>query len=284
MAAKNKNEKKQKKSHAIAVWAVVTCVLVIFLVVANYLCRNQFSSLLDTVFGGQRPIYNTDVVSMYPAENAESKTEAYKNAQAVNLKVAEEGFVLLKNEADALPLAKGAKISVFGKNSVNLSYGGSGSGGFDTSGNRDLYDSLEEAGFEVNKTLKEFYESSASGSERSANSSDLDSGDNQRVAVSETPQSKYTDAVKNSYADYSDAALVVITRIGGEGFDLPRYQGTTEGAVSPDSHYLELDANERDMLTAVCDAGFDHVVVIFNVPSSFEATFLKDQTYAAFAD
>ena len=54
----------------------------------------------------------------------------------------------------------------------------------------------------------------------------------------------------------------------------PRYQGDTEGAYSPDSHYLELDANERDMLTAVCEAGFDHVIVMFNVPASFEATFL----------
>ena len=119
---------------------------------------------------------------------------------------------------------------------------------------------------------------------RTANSSDLDNGDNQRIAAAETPQSKYTDAVRNSYADYSDAALVVITRIGGEGFDLPRYQGDSEGAVSADSHYLELDQNEIDLLTAVTDGTFKRVVVVFNTPSSFEATFLKDSAYAAFAD
>ena len=222
---------------------------------------------------------------MYPATNASSKEEAFQNAQEVNLRAAEEGFVLLKNEAETLPLQKGAKISVFGKNSVNLSYGGSGSGGFDTSNNQDLYDSLENAGFDINQTLKKFYEDNgASGPARSANSSDLDSGDNQRIATAETPQSKYTDTVKASYDSYKDAALVVITRIGGEGFDLPRYQGTTEGAVSADSHYLELDQNERDLLAAVCEEGFEHVVVVFNVPSSFEATFLKDSAYAAFAD
>ena len=119
---------------------------------------------------------------------------------------------------------------------------------------------------------------------RTANSSDLDNGDNQKIATAETPQSKYTDTVKNSYADYSDAALVVITRIGGEGFDLPRYQGGSEGAVSADSHYLELDQNEIDLLTAVTDGTFKRVVVVFNTPSSFEATFLKDSAYAAFAD
>lgn len=176
-------------------------------------------------------------------------------------------------------------IAVCGHSGIfDSEYGGSGSGGFDTSNNKNLYESLNDAGFVTNPTLKRFYESSQSGPVRTANSSDLDNGDNQKIATAETPQSKYTDAVKNSYADYSDAALVVITRIGGEGFDLPRYQGDSEGAVSPDSHYLELDQNEIDLLTAVTDGTFKRVVVVFNTPSSFEATFLKDSAYAAFAD
>lgn len=176
-------------------------------------------------------------------------------------------------------------IAVCGHSGVfDSEYGGSGSGGFDTSNNKNLYESLNDAGFVTNPTLKRFYESSQSGPVRTANSSDLDNGDNQKIATAETPQSKYTDAVRNSYADYSDAALVVITRIGGEGFDLPRYQGDSEGAVSPDSHYLELDQNEIDLLTAVTDGTFKRVVVVFNTPSSFEATFLKDSAYAAFAD
>ena len=176
-------------------------------------------------------------------------------------------------------------IAVCGHSGIfDSEYGGSGSGGFDTSNNKNLYESLNDAGFVTNPTLKNFYESSQSGPVRTANSSDLDNGDNQKIATAETPQSKYTDAVRNSYADYSDAALVVITRIGGEGFDLPRYQGDSEGAVSLDSHYLELDQNEIDLLTAVTDGTFKPVVVVFNTPSSFEATFLKDSAYAAFAD
>ena len=176
-------------------------------------------------------------------------------------------------------------IAVCGHSGIfDSEYGGSGSGGFDTSNNKNLYESLNDAGFVTNPTLKNFYESSQSGPVRTANSSDLDNGDNQKIATAETPQSKYTDAVRNSYVDYSDAALVVITRIGGEGFDLPRYQGDSEGAVSLDSHYLELDQNEIDLLTAVTDGTFKRVVVVFNTPSSFEATFLKDSAYAAFAD
>lgn len=307
MAKKNR----PKKSKALVVWAIVTVIVLLADCVGNYLVvglpgsmnslldkpmgaigeaidfklsAGELGGLMDTLLGSQRPIYSDEVTSVYPTQKATNKAEAFANAQEVNLKLAEEGFVLLKNENATLPLNKGARISVFSKNSVNLSYGGSGSGGFDTSNNKNLYESLNDAGFVINPTLKNFYESSQSGPVRTANSSDLDNGDNQKIATAETPQSKYTDAVKNSYADYSDAALVVITRIGGEGFDLPRYQGDSEGAVSPDSHYLELDQNEIDLLTAVTDGTFKRVVVVFNTPSSFEATFLKDSAYAAFAD
>lgn len=307
MAKKNR----PKKSKALVVWVIVTVIVLLADCVGNYLVvglpgnmnslldkpmaaigeaidfklsAGELGGLMDTLFGSQRPIYSDEVTSVYPTQKATNKAEAFANAQEVNLKLAEEGFVLLKNENAALPMNKGARISVFSKNSVNLSYGGSGSGGFDTSNNKDLYESLNDAGFVTNPTLKRFYESSQSGLVRTANSSDLDNGDNQKIATAETPQSKYTDAVRNSYADYSDAALVVITRIGGEGFDLPRYQGDSEGAVSPDSHYLELDQNEIDLLTAVTDGTFKRVVVVFNTPSCFEATFLKDSAYAAFAD
>lgn len=307
MAKKNR----PKKSKALVVWAIVTVIVLLADCVGNYLVvglpgnmnslldkpmaaigkaidfklsAGELGGLMDTLFGSQRPIYSDEVTSVYPTQKATNKAEAFANAQEVNLKLAEEGFVLLKNENAALPMNKGARISMFSKNSVNLSYGGSGSGGFDTSNNKNLYESLNDAGFVTNPTLKRFYESSQSGPVRTANSSDLDNGDNQKIATAETPQNKYSDAVKNSYADYSDAALVVITRIGGEGFDLPRYQGDSEGAVSPDSHYLELDQNEIDLLTAVTDGTFKRVVVVFNTPSSFEATFLKDSAYAAFAD
>ena len=307
MAKKNR----PKKSKALVVWAIVTVIVLLADCVGNYLVvglpgnmnslldkpmaaigeaidfklsAGELGGLMDTLFGSQRPIYSDEVTSVYPTQKATNKAEAFANAQEVNLKLAEEGFVLLKNENAALPMNKGARISVFSKNSVNLSYGGSGSGGFDTSNNKNLYERLNDAGFVTNPTLKRFYESSQSGPVRTANSSDLDNGDNQKIATAETPQNKYTDAVKKSYADYSDAALVVITRIGGEGFDLPRYQGDSEGAVSPDSHYLELDQNEIDLLTAVTDGTFKRVVVVFNTPSSFEATFLKDSAYAAFAD
>ena len=267
------------------VWAIVSLCLIVLMLVVTILASTVFFDLIGSFLGRSVPIYEDGIASMYPATQSASKDEAFANANAKNIEICSEGFVLLKNEQNALPLASGAKISVFGKNSVDLSYGGSGSSGFTGIDYKTMDDSLTEAGFQTNAALRKFYEDDrASGAGRSSNSSDLDSGDNEVITVGETPQSMYTQQVKDSYKEFGDAAIVVITRIGGEGFDLPRYQGDTEGAVSEDSHYLELDQNEIDLLTAVTDGSFGKVIVVFNIPSAFEAAFLEDTAYAPFAD
>ncbi len=267
------------------VWAIVSLCLIVLMLVVTILASTVFFDLIGSFLGRRVLVYADGVESMYPATQSTSKEEAFANANAKNIEVCSEGFVLLKNEQQALPLSSGAKVSVFGKNSVNLSYGGSGSSAFTGVDYKTIDDSLTAAGFETNGTLRKFYEDDgASGPDRTANSNDLDSGDNQVITVGETPQTMYTQQVKDSYSSYSDAAIVVITRIGGEGFDLPRYQGDTEGAVSEDSHYLELDQNEIDLLTAVTDGSFGKVIVVFNIPSAFEAAFLEDTAYASFAD
>ena len=267
------------------VWAIVSLCLIVLMLVVTILASTVFFDLIGSFLGRSVPIYEDGIASMYPATQSASKDEAFANANAKNIEICSEGFVLLKNEQNALPLASGAKISVFGKNSVDLSYGGSGSSGFTGIDYKTMDDSLTEAGFQTNAALRKFYEDDrASGAGRSSNSSDLDSGDNEVITVGETPQSMYTQQVKDSYKEFGDAAIVVITRIGGEGFDLPRYQGDTEGAVSEDSHYLELDQNEIELLTAVTDGSFGKVIVVFNIPSAFEATFLEDPDYAPFAD
>lgn len=267
------------------VWAIVSLCLIVLMLVVTILASTAFFDLIGSFLGRSVPIYEDGIASMYPATQSASKDEAFANANAKNIEICSEGFVLLKNEQNALPLASGAKVSVFGKNSVDLSYGGSGSSAFTGVDYKTIDDSLTAAGFETNGTLRKFYEDDgASGPDRTANSNDLDSGDNQVITVGETPQTMYTQQVKDSYSSYSDAAIVVITRIGGEGFDLPRYQGSTEGAVSENSHYLELDQNEIDLLTAVTDGSFGKVIVVFNIPSAFEAAFLEDTAYAPFAD
>ena len=100
-------------------------------------------------------------------------------------------------------------------------------------------------------------------------------------ATGETPVSSYTQDVTGSYSSYPDAAIVVISRIGGEGFDLPRTMATdftmstpVAGAESASSHYLQLDSNERALLRHVKDH-FDKVIVLLNVGSTMEIGELK---------
>lgn len=274
-------------------WLAVTSVVLVALLAVNILSLNVFYDLLNIVMpgGGMRAQYDEGISALYVSDY-DSKEEALRQANEFNVRLCEEGFVLLKNENGALPIATlvsdktvsaQPKITVFGKNSVNLAYGGSGSGGADTATAVDLYTALAAAGYDCNPALKAFYEDDTkSGPARKANSSDLDSGNSLSIATAETPQAQYTADITATYGDYSDAALVVFTRVGGEGFDLPRRMGQAEGARDPEDTYLQLDQNETDLLKAVCDAGFDHVIVVLNSGAAMELTFLSDPAYYAY--
>lgn len=287
-----KDKVKRRGKKGLITWGAVSGFLAILLVVVTVVTHlADFYPAICTVLGGNRPVFASGVEPIYEADY-NNKSEVLAAANALNEEVVGEGIVLLKNENNALPIstpqspqaaAERPKISVFGQNSINLAYGGSGSGASSGSGGTvDLYQSLTDAGFDVNPTLKSFYENS--GYRRSQNSSDLDSGDTVMLSTGEAPQSAYTTPVINSYAEYNDAAIVVFTRIGGEGFDLPRTMAGQEGARNEDDHYLQLDRNETDLLEAVCNAGFDKVIVLINSAAAMELAFLEDSDYYAYQD
>lgn len=282
------------------VWLFVSLITLIIVFTATlFATQNDFlSNTISTVMGGERRVLvsgDPTPYIYYTADNKNfkeyetdsdfgSKGETLKEANKLNEMICEEGFVLLKNDNNALPIdtsGQEPKVSVFGKNSVSLVYGGSGSGGGNTNGTVKLYDSLTAAGFDCNPTLKSFYESNrASGNGRDSNP-DMGSiltG----LATGETAQSRYMEDIKKSYAIYNDAAFVIISRIGGEGFDLPRTMvdanGRTISGANKNDHYLELDNNEKDMLSAVCGS-FDKVVLIINCATSMELGFLDDGSY-----
>ncbi len=271
------------------VWMLVTIPVIVLFLVVTILATGvkDFYELFNTVMpgGGLRAIYAEGIEPTYPSKYT-TKAEVYAAARDVNEKICEEGMVLLKNKNNTLPLKTSVsddsvtgdvKISIFGKNSVNIAYGGSGSGGANTSNVIDLYQGLEAAGYVTNPTLKSFYnDASQSGESRKGNSSDLDSGDTVILSTAETPQDKYTAAVKNSYSEYNDAAIVVFTRIGGEGFDIPRKMTGATGYRNEDDHFLQLDRNEEDLLAAVCEAGFEKVIVLVNSGQAMELGFLKE--------
>ncbi len=270
----------------VKVWLITTCIVLVFALVASLVLTQVvfISGTMDVVFGKKRAIVSENN-GAYTGDYA-SKSEVLAAANAFNISIAEEGTILLKNDG-SLPLAEGAGISVFGKNVSKLVLGGSGSGNVSGAEAKTVYDSLEVAGFRVNPVLKSFYAGSDSGSGRPNNPS---IGANVTgFATGETPLSSYSADVKASYgagSEYKDAALVVISRIGGEGIDLPRTMQKSEtekvaGARSADDHYLQLDENETALLQEVC-ANFDNVIIVINCSAAMELGFLDDPTHYAY--
>ena len=286
-----------RRSKALSVWFKIMVVLFVFMLVVTILLT-QNTSLYNTVnsmLGGEERYLKSGDPDDYQYYRADytSKSEVLAAANAFNEEICEEGITLLKNENNALPLDYGQRITVFGKNSVNLVLGGSGSNaGSGSNVKADLFGSLRNAGFVCNPVLEAFYKSAQSGSVRSESP-----GMGEEVTgfpIGETPVSFYTQAVRDSYKDYGEAALVVISRIGGEGYDLPRsmywdgfrytnWSGTETipGARSKDDHYLQLDQNETDMIDEACKY-FSKVIVLINSSSTLELGFLDDPTHYAY--
>ena len=258
------------------VWFIVSVVLVAFFMTLTILSQTLLHPLFIS-FLGKRDVKSFGG-GIYYTSDYEDKDDAFEKANELNVEINKEGITLLKNENNVLPLAKASKVSVFGKNSVNLAYGGSGSGAFTvTSETPTLYQSLEEAGLTYNPTLKSFYENNRQSGDGRATNPKMDNGRStlDGFGTGETPISSYTSSVTDSYKNYHDAARVVITRIGGESFDLPRTMKNVDGAMSENDHYLELDKNEQDMLVHVCE-NFENVIVIINCSTTLELGFLDN--------
>lgn len=269
------------------IWFIVSSVLTVVLLVITILATTVLYELLSSVIGGSKRIVDgsSEQAALYKSDY-DSKQEAYEAANLLNEKINEEGIVLLKNEG-ALPLAKNERVHVFGKNSVNLVYGGSGSGAGSSDGRKTIYDSLEAADIGYNQSLKAFYEDDTeSGDPRPSNPPIENSG--VFLNTGETPVSRYGNLWTECENSNIATALVVFSRIGGEGFDLPRtmVNKNGDGAVAganKDDHYLQLDQNEREMLAKVCSLkNIEHVIVIINSSTSMELGFLNDEGHYAY--
>ena len=272
---------KNKKTR---IWLIVTAIVLVLGIVVNAVLLSVpiVTNSLSLVFGGERANITEDNRTEWYDRQYASKEEVLDAANDFVIEVEKEGIVLLKNENDVLPLSgKDAHISVFGKNSVNIVYSGSGSASSNSStAQRTLYESLEAAGISYNETLKSFYEDSGKSGKGRPENPAMTSG--QRLSgfgTGETPMDSYTSDVVDSYAGYQDAAVVVFSRIGGEGFDLPRameesFNGAAVAGASADSHYLELDENEKALLEHVKE-NFSKVIVVLNVGTTMEIPELK---------
>lgn len=263
MSSKMSSAKKRR----IRVWAIICAVAFVLALTVTLVATNRnFSHVIDNVMGGKRAILERGEDLLFKTdEGIVDKSTATAHGNAVNIEICGEGTVLLKNENGALPLQKGASVSVFGKNAGDLVISGSGSATSNAAlETKSIYDSLTEAGFRYNPDLKKFYENdNLSGEGRTANPKIENSG-NVTLSTGETPVEAYT-SVRESYAAYSDAAIVVFSRIGGEGFDLPRTQ-----KEDASRHYLELSENEEALIRHVAASGFARVIVVINAANPME--------------
>ncbi len=250
---------KLKRKLWLSVWAVICAVIIaVFAYLTWY--ATTWDRALSRYFGSIGETgYSSDEL-----------TEAQKDLE---LRIVDEGVVLLQNDNDALPLAVGSKVSVFGITNQMWMTKEKISSTKDTV----FLESLESAGLEINTTLRKFYrQSTHTDWGNGANLGDGSiAGD---WSVDEVPQDEYTDEVKESYSSYSDAAIVVFTRGGSEGGDLPRAMGRFGG--SDDEHYLELSEDEEDLLDAIQNAGcFKKTIVVLHTTNAMEMDFTLVDEY-----
>ena len=271
-----KEKNYSKKSYFITHSAVLALLLVAC-ILANVLTAKWDSVLTDyfgTVGGTKTTAQAGDFVSEFKDEDAIRTAELDFTRRVVG-----EGLVLLKNENGFLPLKSGAKLSVFGLSSASGNMGGTGSGDIEIKSD-SLAGALQKAGYEINPTLTKF---TASTNHKHGTGAGPGGGDAMgEWKVDEIPYSEYTDEVKASYAQYGDAAIVVLNRHDGEGSDLPREMGRFGN--NPEKHYLELSDEEEDLLKGIKASGqFSGTILVLNMANPFELGFLDQEEYGVTA-
>lgn len=208
-----------------------------------------------------------------------------------------EGIVLLKNDGSTLPL-RSNKVNVFGWASSNPVYGGTGSGSMNAQyPTTSLIQGLNDAGIETNSELTDFYTQYCSTRPKVGMMG-------QDWTLPEPPASTYGDDLINDAKEYSDTAVIVLARSGGEGADLPADMGAIikhERDYAPDASssrfgstevyynensdeysdwtpgqgYLDATKSERDMIDLVC-SNFDNVVLVYNGANALNLSFVED--------
>ena len=234
---------------------------------------NKYSDLISVYFNQptSKVVSASNETTEHFTSDYASDDEREQALADMGTTILREGVTLLKNENGTLPLEATSKISVFGQDSVDSVYGGGGADSIDTSKAQSLMDAFEQAGFDVNPTLTEFYTTGAGKDYRKTSTDAYGKG---TFAVNEVPASAYTDDVEKSFASYNDAAIVVIGRSGSESQDLP-----TDKLASGYT-YLQLDDDERAMLKMASD-NFDKVVVLLNTQNPMELADLEDDSIDA---
>lgn len=264
-------------------WQAVLAFVAIVTVLANVICYG--------------PMYS-NVSGFLNASKADLSAETVAQSRETVKKIGEEGLVLVKNEG-LLPLAEDTKkLNVFGWASINPIFGGVGSGASGSSTAVGILQSFKDAGYETNQALTDMY------TEYRAERPPISMYE-QDWTLPEPTADAYTDTVMGDAKSFSDTAVIVIGRSGGENADLPTdmnavikgtYNLASEVASIPENFaymngsytnngsyddfeegesYLELSRTEEDLVEKVCSE-FDKVVVVINANNAMELNWVED--------
>lgn len=265
--------KKRKRNQK---WLGLTAVFALLLSTTLSLTSTAFyySGYVNSFLGltGEPMVSAGEGTTYYPSEygelNAENSDRLLADEKEHCIQAMHEGAVLLRNENGALPLAEDERAVTFFGNSVKdpVYKSNAGNAAFNADRGGSLYDAFEAAGFRINDTMRAAYESS--------NVSRVSAATRGTSSIGEVPVSFYTDALKASFAsDYNDAAIVLLSRYGGEGIDLD----PTDADGVP---MLSLHQEEADLLKMIQDSGcFKKTIVLINSPFAMDTQWIEDEQY-----
>lgn len=262
------------------VWKILTPILAVLMIVSIVAIpvTASFGNAINVALGAKtQEIVPGEGAQIFFWSDYESEEDLVAFEQQLCRDIESEGAALLINRDNTLPLPAGTKFTTFSQSSFNLLYGGTGSGQVSADDAITLKSALEEnfgAGT-VNLDMWKFLATSGYKRENAATTG----GNQAQYRINEIPWSKYSDALKNTFSEYGDVALVVLARSGGEGADLP--SGLTElEAYMTDGDYLRLCKEEIEMfenLQALKENGtFKKIVVLLNSSNSLQLDFVDD--------
>ena len=230
----------------------------------------------------------------------DSYLDAVKASSELNIEIAGEGFVLMKNKNNALPLTKANEKNVTVL-SAYMAYGGGGSGqqGVPTNNaiaaqndwigmrEKSVYDGLRygDSGFKINPTAEKLVGLKGVGIDEKGDQADykymekVDSGDTEfQGGKYNYTKDNFFASAEASYKDYK-TAIVTISRTGSEFVDNQSHD--VAGHSDPTDHYLELTDAEEAMFAYIKDqkkkGNFEKVIVLLQTPSVMEiANVVKD--------
>ena len=261
-------------------WLIVTIVLLVFsiLLTAAIPVTAYYETMINAALNAktQKIIPGEDSKIFYWTDY-ESEEDLVNNDMAVCRQVEAEGAALLLNKNNALPLAADAKMSLFSQSAVDPVLTGTGSAFMGTGDAVSLYAALQDSFAPgcVNQELWKFYKTSGY---KRVNAT-LSGGSPDQYRINEVPWEKYPEALKATFPQYGDAAIVVLSRSSGEGADLPNSLEALRDYMT-DGDYLRLCAEERALLDNLMqlkqDGVFKKVIVILNSSSTLQLDFIDD--------